>query len=64
MSATTDVDRANYARIASRCMQQALGKYHPSADFVSAEKALFMIGYDVKNMCSKAQRSCHTCAGV
>lgn len=64
MSATTDVDRANYARIASRCMQQALGKHHPSADFVSAEKALFMIGYDVKNMCSGAHRSCPSCAAA
>lgn len=57
-----DAARAEYARTASRCIQQALGQFQPSADFVSAEKALFMIGYDVQNTCSGSKRVCHSSA--
>lgn len=57
-----DAARAEYARTASRCIQQALGQYQPSADFVSAEKALFMIGYDVQNTCSGSKRVCQSSA--
>lgn len=60
IGAKKDVARAVYARTASRCIQQALGKYVPSADFVSAEKALFMIGYDVQKTCSKSKRVCQS----
>lgn len=63
MSAVSDVARAEFARNASRCIQQILGNYQPSADFVSAEKALFMIGYDVRNTCSGANRVCRAGAG-
>lgn len=62
MGAKKDVARAEYARTASRCIQQALDQYQPSADFVSAEKALFMIGYDVQNTCSGSKRVCQSSA--
>lgn len=62
IGAKKDVARAEYARTASRCIQQALGQYAPSADFVSAEKALFMIGYDVQKMCSGSKRVCQSSA--
>jgi hypothetical protein len=54
----SDADRAEYARTASRCIQQVIGVYRPNAEFVSAEKALFMIGYDVANRCGKCSSSC------
>lgn len=60
MSAATDAERAEFSRIASRCIQQVFGQYQPSADFVSAEKALFMIGYDVQNTCSGSKRVCQS----
>lgn len=66
-SETSDVELAEYARTASRCIQQALSqvhppanKYQPSSDFISAEKALFMIGYDVQNTCSGSKRVCQS----
>lgn len=62
IGAKKDVARAEYARTASRCIQQALGQYQPSADFVSAEKTLFMIGYDVQNTCSGSKRVCQSSA--
>lgn len=58
MTNQTDWQRADYARLASRCIQQCLGAYAPSADFIMAEKALFMIGADVRNMCCKCLRTC------
>lgn len=68
-SATSDVELAEYARAASRCIQQALSQmqppakqYQPSTDFISAEKALFMIGYDVQNTCSGSKRVCQSSA--
>ncbi len=63
MSTRKDVARAEYARIASRCIQQVLNQYRPSADFVSAEKALFMIGYDVQKTCSGPREACRTGTG-
>lgn len=62
IGAKKDVARAEYARTASRCIQQALDQYQPSADFVDAEKALFMIGYDVQNRCSGSKRVCQSSA--
>lgn len=62
MSAATDAERAEFSRIASRCIQQVFGQYQPSADFVGAEKALFMIGYDVQNTCSGSTRVCQSSA--
>lgn len=54
----TDIVRAEYARTAARCIQQTFGTYLPSADFVRAEKAIFMIGYDVRTMCCGCARPC------
>jgi len=52
---TPDI-RAEYARTAARCVQDALGIYMPSTEFVQAEKALFMIGYNVVKLCCNCPR--------
>lgn len=54
----TDARRAEFARLASRCIQQVIGKYGPSSEFVDAEKALFMVGYDVNTRCNRLLRGC------
>ena len=52
----TDGVRAEYARTASRCIQQVFGIYKPSCEFVQVEKALFMIGYNVGTTCNGLAR--------
>lgn len=51
MTSMTNVHRAQYAITAARCLQDAIKIHSPSAQFIVAEKALFMIGYDVVNTC-------------
>lgn len=43
-------DRAKFARIGSRIIQQMLDLYRPSTEFALAEKGLFMLGYDVRDV--------------
>jgi hypothetical protein len=43
--------RAERARLAARIIQRALGIGTPSWRFAAFEKALFMIGYDVRYLC-------------
>ena len=42
-------DRATFARIGSRIIQQMLDLCSPSTAFALAEKGLFMLGYDVRD---------------
>ncbi len=46
--------RAQFARLGARCIEQVVGK----SAFLLAEKALFMVGYDVRNLCDDQPRSC------
>lgn len=48
----TDQIRAEFARTASRAVQEVLNSFRPSTEFVLAEKALFMIGYNVTGTCA------------
>ncbi|MFP3549131.1 hypothetical protein SB861_00285 [Paraburkholderia sp. SIMBA_049] len=50
----SNLQRAQFARLGARCIEQVVGK----SDFLLAEKALFMVGYDVRNLCDGEPRSC------
>jgi len=54
--AVTDQIRAAFARVAARAVQEVLDKFRPSTEFVLAEKALFMIGYNVTHSCTGHSR--------
>jgi len=51
MSSLSGERRAKFTRLGAQCIQDFFGIYQPSEEFVIAEKALFMIGYDVRNSC-------------
>lgn len=46
--------RARFARLGAHCVDRVVGK----SEFLLAEKALFMIGYDVRWRCDSETRSC------
>ncbi len=48
--------RADMTRFAAKCLQEALHVRGPSRKFLDAEKALFMIGYDVRGLCCNCPR--------
>ena len=50
----SNLERARFARLGARSIEQVVGK----SDFLLAEKALFMVGYDVRNLCDGEPRSC------
>lgn len=50
----SNVERARFARLGAHCIERIVGK----SKFLLAEKALFMIGYDVRHRCGKQNRSC------
>lgn len=50
----SNLRRAHYARLGAHCVEQVVGK----TDFLLAEKALFMVGYDVRSLCDGKPRSC------
>lgn len=54
--AVTDKIRAEFARTASRAIQEVLNNFRPSTEFVMAEKALFMMGYNVTHSCCDHNR--------
>lgn len=54
MSQITDAQRARFARTAAQCIVQAVGRQ----SFLEAERALFMIGYDVSACCNHSPRMC------
>jgi hypothetical protein len=52
MHQITQQTRAELTRTGAQCIQQAFSQSFPSASFIDAEKALFMVGYDVQSTCS------------
>ena len=50
----SNVERARFARLGAYCIDRVVGK----SEFLLAEKALFMIGYDVRGRCDKQTRTC------
>jgi hypothetical protein len=58
MASLSDMQRAEFARLAGESIQQVIGTYGPSSQFVEAEKALFMVGYDVRTDCGGSARAC------
>lgn len=59
MSAPTinDQIRATFARTASKAIQETFDNFGPSTEFALAEKALFMLGYDVTQHCGHCQQA-------
>jgi hypothetical protein len=55
-SASGHKQRAKFAQIASRYIQEFLQIYTPSHEFVVAERGLFMIGYNVSAKCDRTSR--------
>jgi hypothetical protein len=49
--------RAEAARLAARIIQKTLGVATPSWQFAEFEKSLFMIGYDVRQLCCGCLRT-------
>jgi len=52
MKTVSDEVRARFARKSARIIQEVLGNYAPSTEFALAEKALFMMGYNVTQNCA------------
>lgn len=52
----SDEVRAWFARRGAELIQNAIGSTGPHSDFIQAEQALFMLGYDVKHLCSGSLR--------
>jgi hypothetical protein len=50
----SNVERARFARLGAYCIDRVVGK----SEFLLAEKALFMIGYDVRGRCDSQSRTC------
>ncbi|NMV41952.1 hypothetical protein [Ralstonia insidiosa] len=50
----SNIERARFARLGAHCIERVVGK----SEFLLAEKALFMIGYDVRRRCDNQSRSC------
>ncbi|WP_144025238.1 hypothetical protein [Burkholderia sp. HI2500] len=50
----SNVERARFARLGAYCIDRIVGK----SEFLLAEKALFMIGYDVRWRCDSQSRAC------
>lgn len=49
---------AEFCRRGAECIQDVIGTYAPSQAFIEAERALFMIGYEVGDTCTGAARPC------
>lgn len=47
LGANSHGNRARFARLGSALIQEVIGIYGPSQEFLNIEKGLFMIGYDV-----------------
>lgn len=54
LHALSNIERARFARLGAHCIERVVGK----SEFLLAEKALFMIGYDVRRRCDNQSRSC------
>ena len=63
MESISNEMRAMFTRLGAQCIQDVLGIHRPSEDFALAERALFMIGYDVRNSCDTQPGSCHDLVG-